>query len=354
MKIMVIAYTKRAAATAQRLCRALPGAQGYVFEKEQACGLKPFRNGSELVFDAFAHRDALIFVCAAGIAVRLIAPFVRSKVTDPPVIVIDEAGQFVISLLSGHLGGANGLTRRCAAILGARPVITTATDVQERFAADIFALENNLTIADMQAAKDVSAATVNGRPVYISCESGCVTMPAVPAGLRAGIAPEPADWQVSITPFTGSDRGRTLRLIPKQIVLGIGCRRGAGLDAVESAVTGVLAKFRIDPRSAACLASIDLKENETGLVRLARKWNIPFLTFSAEELMAVPGEFAGSAFVQEVTGADNVCERSAMCAARGMKGGGSSRLMIHKQKRDAVTVAAAIVPVTLTAGEEKK
>lgn len=275
MKITVIAYTRRAGAVAKKLCAALPGAKGWIFERERIEGLQPFRDGSELVFDAFAHKDPLIFVCAAGIAVRLIAPYVRSKATDPPVLVIDEGGHFVISLLSGHMGGANGLARRCAALLGAQPVITTATDVQERFAVDIFAMENHLIISDMRAAKNVSASVVNDRPVYIRCESGCVSMMEVPAGLRVGRPHEPEDWEIVISPFTREDRSRTLRLIPQQIVLGIGCRRGIDESSIEQAVTKVLAAASIDPRAIACAASIDLKKNETGLVRFARKMRIP-------------------------------------------------------------------------------
>ena len=353
MKITVIAYTRRAGAVAKKLCAALPGAKGWIFERERIEGLQPFRDGSELVFDAFAHKDPLIFVCAAGIAVRLIAPYVRSKATDPPVLVIDEGGHFVISLLSGHMGGANGLARRCAALLGAQPVITTATDVQERFAVDIFALENHLIISDMRAAKNVSASVVNDRPVYIRCESGCVSMMEVPAGLRVGRPHEPEDWEIVISPFTREDRSRTLRLIPQQIVLGIGCRRGIDESSIEQAVTKVLAAASIDPRAIACAASIDLKKNETGLVRFARKMRIPFKTFSGEELMQVPGTFSGSAFVQEVTGADNVCERSAVCAACAMAKDGGGRLLIGKQKMDGVTVAAAAIPVTLMTGETK-
>ncbi|MCD8329201.1 MAG: cobalamin biosynthesis protein [Lachnospiraceae bacterium] len=281
--------------------------------------------------------ELLIFVGASGIAVRTIAPCVKSKATDPAVLVVDERGQFVISLLSGHLGGANAWAEQLAVALGAVPVITTATDVEGRFAVDVWAKANNLAIGSLKQAKEVSAAVLAGEPVGFFCDG--IVEGEVPPELTQ-IA-DPADWPeeqllIVVSPRDWrSDQKRILQLTPRCVALGLGCRRGVSAEALRVRVDGWLTAAGIRPESLERAASIDVKKNETGILTYCKEKGIPYETYTAEELLHVPGEFASSAFVQSTVGVDNVCERAAALAA-----GGGAWLM-RKQAGDGVTAAAA-------------
>ncbi len=281
--------------------------------------------------------ELLIFVGASGIAVRTIAPCVKSKATDPAVLVVDERGQFVISLLSGHLGGANAWTKQLAAALGAVPVITTATDVEGRFAVDVWAKANNLAIGSLKQAKEVSAAVLAGEPVRFFCDG--IVEGEVPPELTQ--VADPADWPeeqllIVVSPRDWrSDQKRILQLTPRCVALGLGCRRGVSTEVLRARVDGWLTAAGIRPESLERAASIDVKKNETGILTYCKGKGIPYETYTAEELLRVPGEFASSAFVQSTVGVDNVCERAAALAA-----GGGAWLM-RKQAGDGVTAAAA-------------
>lgn len=332
MKLRAVAFSARGSRLAAKLSRALDE-ECLCFAPEKYCLEKeciPLEGGlSHWTQTGFAQADGLIFVCAAGIAVRAIAPFVRSKTTDPAVVVLDEGGNFAISLLSGHLGGANELAERVARISGAMPVITTATDVNRLFAVDVFAKANRLVITDMTLAKEVSAALLAGRPVGF-----CSSLPVLDA-MPSELGGEGARIGVAVTsnpqekPFD-----RTLQLIPRRIDVGIGCRRGKDAQALEALLLETLCTFGLLPAQVNSVASIDLKKDEPGLLYVCQKYGLPFRTFSAEELMAVPGSFSESAFVENRTGVDCVCERAAVLAS----GGG---LICHKRAKNGMTIALA-------------
>ena len=331
MNIRIVSYTANGADTARRVGVALT-AQGHVcrrFAKAAFC-----RDGdeqlsgsaSEWARDGFEHADALIFVCASGIAVRAIAPWIKSKTTDPAVLVLDETAQFVIPLLSGHIGGANALAKALSDALGATAVVTTATDRNGLFAVDVFATENNLFISDVKLCKAVSAALLLGEPVGF-----CSDLPIegkVPKELQNEAAP----LGVCVTfDETKAPFERTLRLIPKRFVAGIGCRRGKSEAALEAFLRERLSEQGLSPAAIFAIASIDLKRDEAGLQALCRKWNVPFLTYSAEELNAADGDFSASAFVRKTTGTDSVCERAAVTC------GGA--LIVKKIAADGMTFA---------------
>lgn len=289
----------------------------------------------------WAHRtipgmDAVIFVGASGIAVRTMAPFVKSKKTDPAVLVLDEAGTFCISLLSGHLGGANDLCRMVSRALGSCPVITTATDVNRRFAVDVFAKKNGLEISDMQLAKEVSARILAGKEILV--QAGVGFSGDLQAQLPRGLTCRPSDETeppIYDLRFEMPGSG-TLRLIPKNMVLGIGCRKGASQDAIDKAVRTALEENGISLGAVTLAASIDLKKEEAGLRAFCRSRNLPFITYPAGRLAQVPGRFTASSFVGSVTGVDNVCERSAVLAADG------GQLAVKKFVLGGVTVACAV------------
>lgn len=284
--------------------------------------------------------DAIIFIGACGIAVRSIAPFVASKKTDPAVLVVDEHGNYVISLLSGHLGGANELAFEVAGVLGAQPIVTTATDLNQKFAVDVFARKNNCSIFPMSAAKEVSASLLAGNAVGFYSEfpvEGSLPEGLVPcdrtgnsdAGIpKVGIA-------VSIyrdcSPFE-----ITVHLVPRMVSLGIGCRKDKDGASILRAAERCLRDTDIYQEALANIASIELKKEEAGLLELAERWNVPFLTYSEEILKQAEGEFSTSDFVKGVTGVDNVCERSAVTAS-------SQGILIQKKhSENGVTTAMAV------------
>lgn len=328
MKLAVFAFTRRGCETAQLGARVLKPEQCRMFAPEKFC--QPDFEGytpplAEFVGPVFSWADAILFVGSTGMAVRAIAPWVKDKKTDPAVLVTDEAGQFVISLLSGHIGGANELTRLLARKLGAAPVVTTATDVNGKFSVDDWAARNHLTIGSMAAAKAVSAAILEGEvpllcdfPVASPLPRGVVPGAEGAVGIYIG-------WR-NISPF-----GTTLRLIPKVLNLGIGCRRGIPREKIAEAVQKVLGSIPIEAVAKVC--SIDLKKDEGGLLDFCAQLGVPAVFYSAEELGRVPGQFPPSQRVMEVTGVDNVCQRAAMLDGK--------RCIIEKTAMEGVTVAVA-------------
>lgn len=296
----------------------------------------------------FRKVDAIVFFAAAGIAVRTIAPFVKDKYEDPAVLVVDESGRFCISLLSGHVGGANDLCAEIANMIGAEPVITTATDRGGKFAVDSFAAEHGLWIASHSRAKEISARVVAGETVKLYAAAGLLenentsaqdkaacTEKDVGTGLLRTDDRSGADIIIDVQKEE-TDRPDALYLVPKTVIVGVGCRKGRAEEDIENAVRDALRKAGIFPQAVSAVASIDLKAEEPGLVGLAGKLGVPFRIFSAEELSCTQGDFTPSDFVRSVTGVDNVCERAAVAAA------GQGRLILKKRKYEGVTVAAAI------------
>ena len=330
MKIALIAYSQTGMDTAKRLMDALSEHSLCAFTTKRLAK-PPFSalpSPSKPFFaDAFRQYDAIVFLCACGIAVRCIAPHLKDKAHDPAVLCMDECGGFVIPLLSGHIGGANALARELAEKAGAMPVITTATDVEGRFSADSWAAKYGFLIEDLQAAKAVSAAILE-RDVPMLCE--LPLRGGYPRGVTDGDSGAVGIYvgYRQCAPF-----GVTLRLIPRSLHLGIGCRKGTSLSAIEQAVFAVLKQEQIDIRAVKTASSIDLKKDEQGLLDFCNKYGLSAAFYSAEALAAVEGDFSASDFVKSVTGVDNVCERAAMI--------GAARLVVRKTAKDGVTVAIA-------------
>jgi cobalt-precorrin 5A hydrolase len=275
----------------------------------------------------FSSVDAMVFVGSTGIAVREIAPHVRDKATDPAVVSIDELGRFCVPLLSGHIGGANDLALELANALDATPVITTATDINKRFSVDAWAARNGYEIASLSRAKAVSAAILE-QDIPLQCDYPIMTK--LPRGVIPG---DSGAVGIRISVYRDEPFERTLRLIPKVLHLGIGCRKGTDISVIREAVDTVLKENNIDHRAVKCVASIDLKAEEAGLLVFCQEQKLPVIFFSAEELKTVSGDFTPSAFVQSITGVDNVCERAALI--------GAEKLIVKKTARNGVTVALA-------------
>ncbi len=317
---------------------------GFESEKSDACEM------DERTRDAGTRHpcDAIIFVGATGIAVRAIAPFIHGKAVDPAVLVIDEAGRYVISLLSGHLGGANALARTAASLIEAEPIITTATDAESAFAVDTFAKENGFLLTDLRKAKEVSAKVLRGEKLRIYSDIPMERLVQRPARHEAELVSaqdiDRADIVISyrthiLKPAEKSSQAIGLRLIAKRVHVGLGARKGVTQAEVAAAVATCLEDAGIDPRAVVALASIDLKKQEAGILAYSYESGVPFVTYTAEELRTVEGAFAGSSFVQSVTGVANVCERAAAYAA-GQSG--HAEVLVHKTIHGNVTTAVAV------------
>lgn len=322
---------------------------GYVMHRffnpyhEQA-GLLPMKDSlEEWTGRQFSEADGIVFIGAAGIAVRAAAPFVKDKMTDPAVVVMDELGRFSIALLSGHVGGANELARQVSRMTGAVLVVTTATDINGKFAADNFAAMLGLKIMERETAKRISADVLEGVPVGFF--SDYPVEGSIPPGFTGKEICRRSLWitcrnrvedEVSFRMFLPEDT-EVLRLVPKTLIVGIGCRKGVPAEVIQSRVESVFSEANLTPFGIAAVASIDLKKEEPGLKAYAGKLGVDFYTYSAQELEQMPGKYTDSEFVTETTGTGNVCERAAMMTLRDTGG----RLLVKKQAGNGVTVAVA-------------
>ncbi|MBM6925905.1 cobalt-precorrin 5A hydrolase [Pseudoflavonifractor phocaeensis] len=324
MTAAILAFTRQGAALGKVLAKALDASLHVPARFAAEVGAEAYDSLEGWTARMWGEKDALIFVGACGIAVRAIAPHVKDKFTDPAVVSVDEAGRFVIPLLSGHVGGANELALRVEALTGGQAAISTATDVNGLFAVDVWARGRDMVITDRTLAKEVSAALLEGKPVGFASDFGH----PCPQGLAEG----PAELGVWVTWKTGEGPfPRTLRLAPKGLILGIGCKKGTNAAAIQAAVNEALTGH--EPAAVERVATIDLKEKEPGLLVFCAAHDLPLSVYSAEELAAAEGKFTPSAFVKTVTGVDNVCERAAVRA------GGT--ILVPKLAKNGVTVAVA-------------
>ncbi|MBI5237733.1 MAG: cobalamin biosynthesis protein [Deltaproteobacteria bacterium] len=299
---------------------------------------------------AFSRCDGLIFICAVGIAVRAIAPHLSGKRLDPAVVALDEKGRYCISLLSGHLGGANSLAIEAASILGAEPVITTATDIHGLKCIEDIAERFGLEIDDIKKIKTINSALLSCGPVWIVDRdrkrlkkiraflsgSGIFRFAAGISGrsLAKAYAVISAREHVKL-PKTVLSKAMLLR--PKELVVGIGCGKGAAEKEVFSAIGTVLKQAGLSLKSIRNLATIDMKRCEKGLLMFAEKAGLKIDFFNAEELNR-RALHKGSKIVQERTGAFAVAAPAAILSS------GAKRLCIGKRRIGRVTVAIAKAP----------
>lgn len=373
--IVIISYTGAGAQLQEKLGRILggmvPEEDVYQFgyrkaetDFSDANSIAVFSKTEEILDQHFDTAELIVFISATGIAVRKIAPYLKSKTTDPAVLCMDEMGRFVIPLVSGHLGGANAWAQKITDVTGAVAVITTATDIEKVFAVDLFAKKNHLRIIDTGMIKEVSARILAGEPVGICSDrkiegdlpEGLIIIRNDPNRTQTDPENPVNDFskkedtddailckdhpQCGITITADPDAPKRFavecRLLPDRLVLGIGCRKGKDPAALKAFVSDVLAQYGLSSFAIARIASVDVKKEEPALLELAKEWKVPLETFSAQQLQKEEGTFSASAFVAEQVGVDNVCERSAVCAA-----GPGAHLLVRKTARDGMTLAIA-------------
>ena len=320
----------------------------------------PFGRLEPAVKKAFRTYPAHLFIMATGIVVRMIAPLLESKLADPAVVVMDEGGQHVISLISGHLGGANALTDTVADLTGADPVITTATDVAGIIAFDTLAQRIGAKVEPKTAIKATATALLNGQPVALVCDPNFydAVRPDVPRVTHLNTA-DPEELKkfeavciISDTPLELPDplKRKTLFIRPPTLCLGIGCNRATPKAEITAAVETTLKDFGLSPLSVFRIASADRKADEAGLKGFAKERAIPFVTYSADALNTVSETHTGlspdSEHAMKHLGVKGVAEPAALLGA-----GEGAHLVIPKQKIGNVTVAVARRPIPVPVRE---
>jgi len=340
----VYAITRHGIAIAERLVAGLPGADLYVSEKLAHLAPPSARRFAlpmgPLLRDTFTAYDAHVFVVSVGAVVRMIAPLLANKKVDPAVVCVDDAARFSICVLSGHVGRGNVFTERVAAILGAQPVVTTASDAIGTLTVDILGRDLGWTLDD--ADRNVTracAAAVNAAKVLFVQETGEPSFWPMDRPLPEGVAyatsldgVDPGAWEILLV-ASDRDLARThpahfanaVVYRPKSLVVGIGCDRGTPPDLVARGVDELLAEHGLSHKSVRAIATIDKKADEPALLALseARRW--PLVTYTAEELDAQPGIENPSETVKRHVGARGVAEPAALRAA------GAGRLLVPKQ-----------------------
>jgi cobalt-precorrin 5A hydrolase len=340
--IRILALTLQGAALARKLSQALPGSACRLPRTLAGEGEESgFGRVATAFKEAFARGEDLVCIMAAGIVVRGIAPYLKHKAKDPAVVVVDEAGRFAISLLSGHLGGANDLARKVAALLGGTPVITTATDVQGLPALDLLAVEHDLIIENLPEVRLIHMALLEDRPIRV----------VDPGGFLAGpVAAYPGRF------FTEPDLGRALaapgptvyvgfreqawppewlRLRPRNLVAGMGCHRGTPTEELLEFIKQTFREARLSLLSLKALATIAAKKDEPGLRMAAWSLGVEFLWFTASELEDITVPHPSPQVVRHM-GVTSVSEAAALKA-------GGGELVLPKRKGPNVTLAVARV-----------
>ena len=289
--------------------------------------------------EAMNNSEGIIFISSTGIAVRAIAPFLEGKDKDPGIVVVDLSCKYAINILSGHLGGGNELTYKVSEILNSMPIITTASDNLGLIAPDILAKENNLIIEDLKKAKYMAALLINKKIIGIKDDYNIIKISNGYEKIQ--YLREDCIWITHCLKSSNNeelektDYSKILRLIKKDIVLGIGCRKGTTYEKLYDFVNANLIKYNLDIRAVSCIVSVDIKANEEGIIKLAERINCPFKTFSKDEIKTVQDKYDKSEFVFKTLGITGVCEPSVDLAG--------AEVIISKIKHEGMTLAIGVL-----------
>ncbi|MBP1889617.1 cobalt-precorrin 5A hydrolase [Clostridium moniliforme] len=254
--------------------------------------------------DFMENLEGIIFISSTGIAIRLTAPYLKGKSKDPAIVVVDVNNNFTISLLSGHLGGANELTLKVSSILNNTPVITTATDGMNLEAPDMIAKNNNLIIDNLNVCKNIASLLVNGNKVYFKDDKELIKLPK--GYIKTREVKNNTLWITN--KLDNKNEDNTLRLLRKDVILGIGCRKDTDSNKLKKFVLKTLKENNYDERAVKIIGSIDVKKNEQAIIDLAKYFNCEFKTFNKDEINSVDCDYEESDFVFKTVGVKGVCE----------------------------------------------
>ncbi|WP_409228545.1 cobalt-precorrin 5A hydrolase [Gudongella sp. SC589] len=330
MKSAVISFSKEGHLGGEKLAKS--AIEGFCFTHY------PFsrEDGSApcLVRKLWHSYDALVFISAAGIATRLVAPLIASKVVDPAVVCMDDLGKYAIPLLSGHLGGANLLAKKIGILTGSTVVITTATDIRGIQAPDLFAKENNYLITNPESLTGITASMVNGKPVgfYSECE------PEIGYEGRVDLSEKEVEKSSLPGMIIVSSKRRIrlprvpyLLLRPRNINVGIGCRRGAGGDGIIQFIKDLFRENELSLDSIGNIGTVEIKREEPGILEAAEYFRCNLKVVSMEDIERVQDRFPKSQFVKESVGVYSVSQPVAY-----LLGG---EMLVQKAIRDGITIS---------------
>ena len=347
MRYAILANTRRGADLYLRV-KSILGSSADVFVKKGKSfekGIFEYDRLSDIVGDAFHQYDGLVFIMSAGITVRMIAPHIVSKLQDPAVVVIDERGKHVISLLSGHVGGANNLTRLIASRLAADPVITTATDVNNILAPDYLAAEWGLKPWPKKNIEIINSALLDGNSVdyYVDRNmdrADYYSQLLLNRGIGFKLASieeiNSADgYKAIITASEGAPMDKSLYLKPRKLVAGIGCRRGTSAEEIYNALEMACRIVGRPVDSIDQFTSTVVKSDEAGLLQMAADAGKAIAFYENADIQQKIDEYGlkESDFVKEQVGVGNICEATALCYV------GKGQIILSKMKFGKVTVA---------------
>ncbi|WZL71772.1 cobalt-precorrin 5A hydrolase [Clostridiaceae bacterium 35-E11] len=339
MKYAIITLTKGGAELGLKLLTHLDDTILYThpkFYRENRNVEKIQEKMAEFVGKIFQQYQCLIFIMATGIVVRSIAPYLRDKKTDPAIIVLDEKGKNVISLLSGHIGGANGYTNKIAKILGANPVITTASDVNNQIAVDTLAMELNCRIEDFDDATKVTAHIVNDERVGLISDIPIdKTLPVNIVRIDDDIPKKKLKGLIQITDKAKVNDVSCDRVLlrPQNIVIGIGCRRGTATEKILEAIKDTLLDLNISDKSIKHIATVDVKKDEEGIIQAAKTLDVPLIIIDRKSIQEIEHQFEGSDFVKKSIGVGAVCEPVAFLSST------YGKMIQKKKKYEGITIA---------------
>ncbi len=349
----VLVLTRQGMQIGDLLCRNLPHAVLYYPErlapaevKENIPG-KSFKDWTETVRQLFPRCSFLIVVGAVGIAVRSIAPLLDHKWVDPPVVVVDEGGRNSVSLLSGHCGGANSLAQEVAKILGGYPVITTATDEQGiKYPPDVMAQALDGLVEFSGKIKQINRQLAEGEKVNLY--SPLELVPEIRQDYqwrgKPGLFEEQRVKEPSlvVTPYQSSSQNFQsgeevlVRIKPRCLIMGVGCRRGVSREDITTAAARICSRYSLDPRCIKLVATLDIKMEEQALQEFCEEFSLPLKFYSRQELDELEGSYSSSPRVQKLLGVGGVCEPAAKRAARG------GPVLAPKEIHGKVTVSVAL------------
>ncbi len=325
MKLAVLALTKGGTLLAEQIVSQL-----------ENCTLLAKTSGITATFQQnWEHFDGFICIMATGIVVRAIAPLIQDKRHDPCIVILDEKGNHVISLLSGHLGGGNQLAYKIAGITNGTAVITTASDTLGLVALDLWVQSQNLTAADTEALTRASGKLVNTGSLQLYCET---QVEDLPVGIISTDDPKEAD--ICITNRNIYHGIATFH--PRNLVVGIGCNRNTPTAEFEEALTELFSDLQLSPLSIRNFASIDVKNDEEGLIQFASNHNVPIEFFAKDQINTITNVDVSDAALKAV-GAIGVAEPTALLSAN------TTILLSRKRKWHNITMAIAEAPFTLSA-----
>ncbi|MFC3883961.1 cobalt-precorrin 5A hydrolase [Bacillus songklensis] len=352
----IVAITKHGVELARNLSNSFQHADLYYMKKfekgdEEARDIQLFEGSVRLLLPSlFQAYKGIILIISLGAVVRMIAPLLKDKKTDPGVVVIDDKGENVISVLSGHLGGANELTREVAAALGARPIITTASDVQKTIPVDLFGKRFGWVWDSAEKLTPVSASVVNEEKIAVVQESGekewwdydrplpenIQTYASIQEALKAKTAAALVITHRHLTEQEKPILANGVLYRPKVIVLGMGCNRGTSMQEIESVIQETLDELGFSIKSVKAISTIDLKKDEEGLLETAAKYGWEFVYYTPEQLNMIEMEHP-SETVYKYTGAYGVSEPAARLCS------GTQKLALVKKKSGNVTISVAVI-----------